>query len=136
MIRRMITSEPGKYVLAGGLAFICDISVLYVCTEFLGFHYLISNIFGYAAGLCVSYALNVKWVFSYRRYQSVAVEFTIFNVIIIVGLGLSEVLMYLIVDELGFYYLYAKIIASAAVFLFNYIAKKYLLFHPYSSNQS
>lgn len=136
MIRRLVTSEPGKYLVAGSLAFACDIAVLYVCTEFLGLHYLISNIFGYGAGLCVSWFLNVKWVFSYRRYQNTVLEFAIFNLIIITGLGLSEALMYLLVDELAVYYLYAKVIASGAVFLFNYTAKKFILFHPYSSKRN
>lgn len=136
MLYRLAGSEPAKYVLAGSLAFACDIGVLYVCTELFGVHYLVSNIFGYAAGLGVSWYLNVKWVFTYRRYQRVALEFTIFNIIIVIGLGLSEGLMYLLAGMLGLYYLYAKILASAVVFLFNYTAKKFILFHPWSSKRN
>lgn len=136
MIQQVFRSEPGKYVLAGSLAFAGDILVLYLCTELLGVHYLISNIFGYATGLCISYSLNIKWVFSYRRYSKVSLEFTIFNAIIIAGLGLSEALMYLSVDKFELHYLHAKVFASALVFLFNYTAKKFILFHPYSQKRN
>ncbi|MDZ7684187.1 MAG: GtrA family protein [Gammaproteobacteria bacterium] len=119
-----------RYFIAGSLAFAGDFAVLFACTEYLGMHYLLSNVFGYATGLCIAYLLNVKWVFSFRKYSRVTVEFTIFNVIVIAGLILSEVFMYLLVGLLGLYYLHAKVVASMLVFGFNYVAKKYVLFHP------
>ena len=120
-----------KYVIAGGLAFAVDFSVLYFCTEFLAMHYLLSNFFGYFAGLAVSYGLNVRWVFSYRRYRKKTwLEFFIFNTIVIVGLGISEGMMAMLVATYGIYYLYAKIVTSFFVAVFNYTAKKFILFHP------
>ena len=125
-----MNSELFKYVAAGGLAFICDFSVLYLCTELLDMHYLVSNLFGYFAGLCVAYALNTQWVFSYRRYQKTWLEFLIFNAIVVAGLGISEGMMALLVDASGMHYLHAKIVASIFVAVFNYTAKKFILFHP------
>jgi putative flippase GtrA len=122
-------------VIAGGLAFICDFSVLYFCTEFLGIHYLVSNLFGYFSGLTVAYVLNIYWVFSYRRYEKSWLEFAIFNMIVIVGLGISEAMMAFLVDISGAHYLYAKIVASCFVMIFNYTAKKFILFHPTSTQR-
>ena len=126
-----MNSELPKYAVAGGLAFAVDFSVLYFCTEILAMHYLLSNLFGYFAGLTVAYGLNVKWVFSYRRYrQRTWLEFFVFNLIVIVGLGISEGMMAILVGTAGMYYLYAKIVTSFFVALFNYTAKKFILFHP------
>lgn len=126
-----MNSELIKYVVAGGLAFAVDFSVLYFCTEFLAMHYLLSNFFGYFAGLAIAYVLNIYWVFSYRRYERKSwLEFFIFNVIVIVGLGISESMMAVLVDATGMYYLHAKIVTSFFVALFNYTAKKFILFHP------
>ena len=125
-----MNNEIAKYVISGGLAFFCDVSVLYFCTDFLDIHYLVSNIFGYFSGLIVAYVLNVTWVFSYRRYQKTWLEFLIFNAIVAVGLGISEGMMALLVDISGSHYLYAKIVASFFVMIFNYTAKKFILFHP------
>lgn len=104
--------------------------MLYFCTEFLNIHYLVSNLFGYFTGLIVAYTLNVFWVFSHRRYQKTWVEFLIFNAIVAAGLVLSEGIMAFLVDISGAHYLHAKIVASAFVMIFNYTAKKFILFHP------
>ncbi|MEP5764305.1 MAG: GtrA family protein [Halieaceae bacterium] len=119
-----------KYGIAGGLAFACDFSVLYVLTEFFGMHYLISNGFGYFCGLAVAYALNSEWVFSHRRFKNRALEFTLFTLIVLVGLGLSELLMALLVEAWAINYLHAKIVSSFFVMFFNYLSKKFLLFSP------
>jgi putative flippase GtrA len=123
-------SEIAKYLVSGSLAFICDISALYFCAEFLGFHYLIANFFGYFTGLIVAYLLNVSWVFPYRKYEKTWFEFLIFNIIVLTGLAISEGIMAFMVDIVGSHYLNAKIFASALVMIFNYTAKKFFLFHP------
>jgi putative flippase GtrA len=125
-----VSNEIPKYIIAGGLAFIVDFSVLYFCTELLDIHYLVSNLFGYFSGLTVAYLLNIHWVFSYRRYEKTWLEFAIFNMIVIAGLGVSEGMMALLVDESGMHYLHAKIVASFFVAAFNYTTKKFILFHP------
>jgi len=122
--------EIFRYIIAGGLAFLIDFSILYICTEFLAMHYLVSNLFGLAAGLTITYILNTQWVFSYRRYKKSWLEFVIFSAIVVVGLGLNEGLMLILVGTFSVHYLHAKIVTSVFVTVFNYIAKKYILFHP------
>ncbi len=122
--------EIFKYVVAGGLAFSFDFSVLYFFTEFLDIHYLISNLFGYFAGLSVAYLLNVRWVFNYRRLESTGLEFVIFNLIVIAGLGVSESIMAVLVESFDVHDLHAKIVTGFFVMVFNYTAKKFILFHP------
>lgn len=124
------TQELSRYVLAGGLAFVCDTLILYTCIEMLGMHYLVSNIFGYFTGMMVVYTLNTRWVFSFRRYQRKSVEFGLFNLILLAGFMVNELLMYLIVGTVGMHYLWAKVIATGVVFVGNFIARKFLLFYP------
>lgn len=116
-----------KYLASGIIAVAADFSMLYVCVEYFGAHYLISNALGFMTGWVVSYWINVNWVFSYRRYHF-HFEFTLFTLIVLIGLGLSELLMYLWVNWLGQNYLIAKVISSGLVFVYNYAAKKLLLF--------
>ena len=128
LIQRARGSELVRYVIAGGTAFVCDFAVLFLCTEHLGFHYLYANLLGYMTGLGVSYVLNILWVFDYRRYKSVSVEFPLFTMIVLAGLCLSEAIMYLLVSHGEVNYLYAKFVSAGLVFLFNYLAKKATLF--------
>jgi len=121
-------SEFGKYIIAGSLAFACDLSALYLCTEMLQIHYLTSTLLGYLVGLGVSYWLNITWVFTFRKYEQRLVELTIFNGIVVVGLLLNQTLMYLLVELVMIDYLQAKFVIAAVVMSFNYSAKKLLLF--------
>ncbi len=102
--------------------------MLYVCTEYFGFHYLYANLVGFMTGLGVSYLLNVLWVFDYRRYRAVSVGFPLFTMTVLVGLCLSAAIMYALVSHAEVSYLYAKFVAAAVVFLFNYMVKKATLF--------
>jgi putative flippase GtrA len=128
MLSAIIRSEIGKYLVAGSIAFICDLSTLYLCTEILQIHYLISALLGYLVGLAVSYWLNITWVFTFRKYEQRLVELTIFNGIVAVGLLLNQGLMYLLVEQALIDYLHAKFVIAAVVMCFNYSAKKLLLF--------
>lgn len=125
---RLLGSEISRYIVAGGFAFVADFAVLWFCKEHLGFHYLYGNLVGYITGLAVSYVLNVLWVFEYRRYKDVSVEFMLFTMIVLAGLCLSEAVMYLLVSHGEINYLYAKFAAAGLVFLFNFVVKKATLF--------
>lgn len=126
---KVLDSELWRYAVAGTLAFSCDISVLYVCTDVVGWHYLYSNIASYSAGLLVSYWLNVTWVFSQRRFEKKSwLEFVLFNAIVLFGFVLSEALMALLVELMGLHYLTSKLVSAVAIVVYNYLAKKLLLF--------
>lgn len=134
MIQPRIRKELARYLLAGSLAFACDIATLYFLTDILGIHYLASNIVSFSVGLGVAYVSNAFWVFDYRRYRQVSREFAIFAVIALCGIVINELLLYLLVELLLAHYLLAKIVAAAAVFLFNFLARRYLLFSERQSD--
>jgi len=122
-------SEFNKYLVSGTFAFLADYSVLLIATELLGIHYLVSAVFGYAIGLLVSYMLNIRWVFRYRKYAHTSKkEFLIFVVIVIVGLVITEAVIFLLVEQVAVSYQYAKIVSVGVIFVFNFIAKKHFLF--------
>lgn len=75
--------------------------------------------------LCIS----VSWVFSERTLHSRIAEFTAFVSIGIVGLGLNEAILWSMTDFLELHYLISKTVATAAVFFWNFTARKYLLFN-------
>ena len=129
MLNKLINlPEIYRYVIAGSIAFASDMSSLYMLVELFGLHYLVSNIFSYSIGLLVVYLLNVKWVFPIRKYNQVSIEFTIFAIIAVTGLAISEIIMWFTVEKYDLLYFHAKIIATAFVFGFNYFLRKILLF--------
>jgi putative flippase GtrA len=117
-----------RYVVVGGLAFLVDFGSLYGLTEFAGLHYLISAAVAFLFGLVVNYCLSLLWVFDRRTMKSVTVEFLVFAVIGIVGLGLNEGIIWFVREKIGFHYLVAKVISAGIVLIWNFGARKFVLF--------
>lgn len=117
-----------RYLLVGGLAFLVDFGTLWGLTTGLGLHYLVSAALAFLLGLGVNYLLSVVWVFQQRRLASREREFAVFAVIGVVGLGFNELALWLMCGRFGLDYRIAKIVSTAAVFAWNFGARKFLLF--------
>jgi putative flippase GtrA len=117
-----------RYIFAGGIAFIVDFSSLYVLTDICGIYYLISAAIAFLLGTTVKYLLSISWVFSKRRLETKHLEFSIFAIIGIVGLALNEIIIWYFTEYIHFHYLLSKIISACSDFLWNFSARKVLLF--------
>jgi len=117
-----------KYAVAGGVAFVFDFFSLYLLTNFLHIHYLTSAAISYMLGSAVHYVLSILFIFGSRSFENRTLEFTIFALIGLVGLGLNEGIMWVFTGKLGFYYLYSKLIATFVIFFWNFSTRKLILF--------
>lgn len=117
-----------RYGFAGGVAFLVDFGLLYVLTEFLHIHYLISAALSFIPGVTVNYLLSIWWVFNRRVLKKKSAEFIFFTLIAIGGLILNEIFMWFFTEIVGCYYLLSKIISTALGYLWNFFAKKFFLF--------
>ena len=117
-----------RYTFVGGLAFLIDFGTLFILTEYFKVHYLISAGIGFIFGLITNYYLSVKWVFNSRNVKNKGLEFLLFSVIGLVGLGFNELFLWILTDILLIYYLLSKVITIILVYLWNFFARKYILF--------
>lgn len=119
--------ELRRYVLAGGLAFVLDWSVLRLCLG-ADLHYLLAAAAGFIAGLCLNYALSVGWV--WRGTQATTLrDFATFGLVGLGGLLLTELLMRLAVGGLGLPPPLAKVPVSSLVLLWNFGLRRHLVFY-------
>lgn len=127
-IKKLVTSFL-KYLVAGGFSFVLDYGTLTLCYEVLGVHYLVAATCGFLVGLIFVYISSNMWVFDTRRMKNRRVqEFLIFTVIGIIGLGLTNLFMWGLVDGLGVYPLIAKLFTTGVVLMWNYGARKIILY--------
>ncbi len=117
-----------RYAVVGGIATVADFGTLVLAKSGLGLHYLVANALGFCVGLVTCYALSILWVFSERSLKSPAVEFAIFAVIGVLGLGISQLCMIVGVEWAGAHYTLAKVGAVFCTLMWNFFIRKGLLF--------
>jgi putative flippase GtrA len=117
-----------RYTFVGGLAFLIDFGTLYTLTEFFHFHYLLSAGIAFLLGLLTNYFISTRWVFTSRSVKNKKLEFLIFAVIGLVGLGLNELFIWIFTSLLSIYYLLSKILTAILVYLWNFFVRKMILF--------
>lgn len=125
-----MTIQIVRYGIAGSLAFSVDVSILYLMTEYFFLNYLISAAIGFTAGMSVSYLLDAYWVFNAHTLKNRNMEFLIFFLLNIVGLGINVVVIWLVTEYGQTYYMLSKIVASFFVYCWNFFSRKYVLFNP------
>ena len=118
-----------RYTFVGGIAYLLDIACLFTLTEYLGVQYLISAAIAFLLGLITNYCLSTVWVFHKRKVEAKSLEFSVFALIGIVGLGLNELFIWFFTEYIGFHYLESKIVSSVFVYLWNFLMRKYTLFN-------
>ena len=120
--------ETWKYFLVSLAALALDYGLLVALTALGRVHYLISAAVGFTAGLALNYALSVAFVFRERRIADRRWDFVGFALVGLAGLVLNEALMKLFVEWAGLGYALAKIPATGVGFVFNFGARRALLF--------
>jgi hypothetical protein len=121
--------EIVRFVLVGGACFILDYSLLYVLTEYGGLHYLLSAGISFTVSVFVNYWLCLVCVFHGANAQTHRAKILFFGSSI-AGLGLNQLLMWMLVDLAGIYYMIAKLIAAAVVMVWNYVLKRRAVLGP------
>jgi len=135
MIEKLLTHRADnpsiqlfRYTLVGGLAFFVDVSLLFIFTDIFKIHYLISAMLAFLSGLTTNYILSIGWVFNKRRVRNKRLEFGIFAMIGIVGLGFNELLIWFFTEQVNFHYLLSKMFSTGFVYLWNFSVRKFTLF--------
>jgi len=74
----------------------------------------------------VNYILSMRFVFEAKN-ENKSFEFVVFVVLSAIGLGLTELLMWVMVDKFSVHYMISKIVVTGIVMVYNFITRKVLL---------
>ncbi len=116
-----------KFGFVGGIAFLIDYGVLVFCKEILNFNVLISSALGFCISVIFNYIASVKWVFDVNKDNSNKKNFILFIIFSVIGLVLTEIIMFIGTDILSINYMIVKIISTVIVMIFNFITRKMFL---------
>lgn len=123
-MRKTIIEQLFKFGIVGLISFGIDYGLLFLFTEWGGVDYLISGGISFGVSVVVNYLLSMRFVFEPREGVSKAREFSVFLLLSISGLLLTEMLMWYSVERLHFHYLFSKIVVTGIVMVYNFVTRK------------
>ncbi|MDD4706454.1 MAG: GtrA family protein [Bacilli bacterium] len=118
-----LTKQIFKFLIVGGIAFLIDYALLYILTEYCNIYYLVSSVISFTISLIFNYIASIKFVFETDKKDSQK-HFIIFIIGSIIGLGINQLVMYVMVELMNVYYMLVKIVATGIVMVWNFITRK------------
>lgn len=116
-----------RYAVASGLALALD-TFVFTASLRLGASLAVAAASGFMLGLALVYVLSTRLVFAHHRLADRRLEFTVFALVGIAGLLLTETLLWLLVGQLHMAPVAAKLACAGATFICNFLLRKSLLF--------
>jgi putative flippase GtrA len=116
-----------KFGLVGFSGVFIDFGTTYACKEWLKIQKYISNSIGFTVAASSNYIFNRIWTFK-SQDPDIATEYTEFIVISLVGLGIANLIVWLIHGRLRQNFYLSKLFAIGVVTIWNFFANYYITF--------
>ncbi len=117
-----------RFLASGGTAAFVDLGLLYLFTEWWGFHYLASAILAFIFAFIVSFFLQKFWTFQDDSVDKVHAQVAIYFGVAVFNLLLNTALMYFFVDILGWWYMAGQFVASGLLAIESFFVSRYFIF--------
>lgn len=121
-------TQIARFGIIGVFTASLDFGAMILLIKYAGADYLLATAVGFCIGSVVNYLLSILWVFRSGRFSRRRYEFTSFIFFSLLGLGINQLSMLLLVQTGGVHYIPAKILTIGVVTAFNFVSKKYLVF--------
>jgi putative flippase GtrA len=116
-----------KFGIVGFSGVFVDFGITYICKEWLKIQKYVANSIGFIVAASSNYFLNRIWTFKSQN-PDVATEYTEFFIISLVGLGIANLIVFLIHGKLKYNFYLSKLFAIGMVTIWNFFANYYITF--------
>jgi putative flippase GtrA len=118
-----------RYFFVGGSAALTDLIIFYLLVDILGFNYVLVSILGFIVATLVNYLLSILFVFEsgvrFNRFMELFYVYAVSSV----GLFVHLATLTLFIEYFNYDKMASKVIAIISAFAFNYLLRKYFVFH-------
>ena len=116
------------YGIIGSFSSGLDFLIYTFLVQLVGLQYLVANCISVVAGISTSFYLNRNYNFKVKDHTKR--RFSIFLTVGLCGLVMSNLILYLCIDNLGMDKLISKLLSIVLVVFFQFLVNKYLTFKP------
>ena len=116
------------YGIIGSFSSGLDFLIYTLLVQLVGLQYLVANCISVVAGISTSFYLNRNYNFKVKDHTKR--RFSIFLTVGLCGLVMSNLILYLCIDNMGMDKLISKLLSIVLVVFFQFLVNKYLTFKP------
>jgi putative flippase GtrA len=117
-----------RYILSGGTGAVVNIGTVFLLTHYLGLWYLASSICAFLFSLFVSFYLQRTWTFKQTMPHTMTRQIMLYLAVSLFNLALNTGIVYVCVEYLGLWYVFAQIFAGAIVAITSFFFYKNIIF--------
>ena len=122
--------------MAGGSAALVQLSLLYIFTEAIGIHYLISTSLAFVFSFFVSFFLQKFWTFEDATKEKMGSQMLFYLLIALTNLGLNALLMYFFVETVKIWYMLAQVLVGVIIAIESFTIYKLLIFNQIQTSKT
>lgn len=116
-----------KFGVVGVFSTLLDYGLMIFFKEICSLHYLLASTLSYSISLVFNYVASMKYVFQSKEDVSKWKEFFAFTILCLIGMGINQFVLCLIVESVSMDYRISKIFATMVVMVWNFVTRKLFL---------
>ncbi len=117
-----------RYVTSGGTAALANMTALFLLVHFGHVYYLYASILAFIISVGVSFTMQKFWTFRDAHMHDIHTQFARYILVIVANLILNTLLMYMLVEKAGVWYLSAQFFTVIAIAFVGYFAYRHFVF--------
>lgn len=115
-----------RYGLVVGIAAPIDLGGYILLKSAFHVYYVLAATISFTVSLIANYLLSVAWVWTNHSGRQRHIDAVIFAIIGVVGLGLTDLIVFVCTDWFKFNFIVSKLVAFMFVFFWSFGARRFL----------
>ena len=117
-----------KSIFVGCVSATTDLSLIFIFTDLLHWHYWISANVAFFIAVLVNFSLQKFWTFGNSESKGTGFQAFKFSLNALLNLVVNSILIYVLVSVFGIWYLLAQAMITLMLFLFNFAIYRFYIF--------
>lgn len=111
-----------KFLTVGASGAVISLSLLYLFTDIVGLHYMLSYLIAFVVAVANNYIWNSLWTFKDKKANFN--ELKKYVLVSLFTLGIREAILYLLTDTIGLWYIASGVLVIVTACLINFILSR------------
>ena len=133
MIKHFVSKQFLKYIIIGLLGTGLDFLFLYCLVEYLRLYYVLAAFISVAIVIWISFTFNKYWTFANHEKKYLS-QFSKYILSHAFAYGLNLIILIILVEIFGLWYILAKVFATAVSAICNFLLTKKWVFRGENEN--